>query len=186
MQGRHIVRSVTGQMSWLAIGALLLAGAVGCQSTGLAGSQGATSTGSEWREGPSGGERAGDGAGVDLPESSGGLVRVYFALDRSDLDAQARDVLSANAKKIRANPDWGTLVVAGHCDERGSEEYNLGLGARRAESVARYLRDLGIPAERLRTVSFGENRPAVVGHDETAWRYNRRSEFEVAPLQASR
>ena len=84
----------------------------------------------------------------------------------------------SNAAAIKSNEGWGTVTVEGHCDERGSEEYNLALGDRRANAVRRYLIDLGVPASRLRTVSFGEARPAVPGHDENAWRYNRRAEFK--------
>jgi len=178
MQGRRI-----RAMGWLAVGSLCLAGAVGCQSTGT---PGATPTDSEWREGPTGeapSARQGEGSGPS--GSAHGLKQVYFELDRSKLDSEARDVLSRNARRIQENPDWGTVVVEGHCDERGSEEYNLGLGARRAESVSRYLQDLGVDADRLRTVSFGEDRPAVEGHSESAWRYNRRSELQVRPRQAS-
>jgi peptidoglycan-associated lipoprotein len=78
------------------------------------------------------------------------------------------------------------LVVEGHCDERGSEEYNLALGDRRAAAVARYLEDLGVSGTRLRTVSFGENKPAAAGHDESAWRVNRRSEIRIDSHTASR
>ena len=70
------------------------------------------------------------------------------------------------------------MTIEGHCDERGSEEYNLALGERRANAVKRYMVDLGVPSSQLRTVSFGEAKPAVVGHDESAWRYNRRTEFK--------
>jgi len=69
------------------------------------------------------------------------------------------------------------VVIEGHCDERGSEEYNLALGERRADAVRRYMTDLGVPGGRMSTVSFGESRPAVQGHDESAWRYNRRADF---------
>ena len=69
------------------------------------------------------------------------------------------------------------ITIQGNTDERGSEEYNLALGERRATAVTRYLVDLGVPGSRLRTVSFGEAKPAVPGHDESAWRYNRRSDF---------
>ena len=71
----------------------------------------------------------------------------------------------------------GVITIEGHCDERGSEEYNLALGERRANGVKRYLVDLGVPSSRLRTVSFGEVKPSVMGHDESAWRHNRRSDF---------
>jgi hypothetical protein len=69
------------------------------------------------------------------------------------------------------------VTVQGHCDERGSTEYNLALGERRAAAVKRYLVDLGVSSSKLRTVSYGEDRPAVPGHDESAWRYNRRADF---------
>ena len=86
-------------------------------------------------------------------------------------------VTSNNASVIKGNADWGQITVEGNTDERGSEEYNLALGERRAMAVKRYLVDLGVPGSRLRTVSFGEAKPAVPGHDESAWRYNRRSDF---------
>lgn len=179
MQGRRM-----HMMGWLAVGTLCLAGTAGCQSTGTSDT---TPTGSEWREGPAGDDSAARKSrdGSAIAESVHGMKRVYFELDRSQLDAEAREVLERNARRIQENPDWGTVMVEGHCDERGSEEYNLGLGARRADSVARYLQDLGVDADRLRTVSFGEDRPAVEGHSEEAWRYNRRSELQVRPRQAS-
>jgi peptidoglycan-associated lipoprotein len=107
------------------------------------------------------------------------LQAVYFAYDSYEIQPDARATLRANAEAIKANNGWGTITVEGHCDERGSEEYNLALGDRRANAVKRYLSDLGVSSSRLRTVSFGEAKPAVVGHDESAWRYNRRSEFKA-------
>jgi peptidoglycan-associated lipoprotein len=71
------------------------------------------------------------------------------------------------------------ITIEGHCDERGSEEYNLALGERRAAAVRQYLVDSGVSAGKLDTVSFGEAKPAVQGHDESAWRWNRRGEFVV-------
>ena len=105
------------------------------------------------------------------------LQTVYFDYDRSDIRADARPMLRANAESIGASS--GGIVIEGHCDERGSEEYNLALGERRANAVKQYLVDLGVPASKLRTVSFGEDRPAVQGHDESAWRYNRRADFRA-------
>ncbi len=105
---------------------------------------------------------------------------VYFDFDKYDLKPEARDRLAKNAAFMRDYPTV-KITVEGHCDERGSEEYNLALGDRRASGVKRYLVDLGVSASRLRTVSFGEAKPAVVGHDESAWRYNRRSEFKSSP-----
>lgn len=157
--------------------AVLLAGVLafglaGCQTTtdDDTGQPTAPSTGSEFSEGAT-------------PPSSGGgasiasLETVYFDYDRADLRSDARTALQSNAAAIRQNAGWGVVTVEGHCDERGSEEYNLALGDRRANAVKRYLVDLGVPSSRLRTVSFGEAKPAVQGHNESAWRYNRRSEF---------
>ena len=151
---------------------LLLVALIGCSSTKTTQTQQTTSTptGSEFDQGPV--EPSG-GTAASRPE----LKSVYFDYDRSEIRSDARSTLSANAKVIQDHQDWGVVTVEGHCDERGSEEYNLALGDRRANAVKRYLVDLGVPSNRLRTVSFGEARPAVPGHDESAWRYNRRSEF---------
>ena len=86
----------------------------------------------------------------------------------------------ADGKAIKDNPSWGLVTIEGNTDERGSEEYNLALGERRANSVRTISSDLGVPASRLAAVSFGESKPRVQGHDESAWRYNRRVEFSVA------
>ncbi|MEE8509137.1 MAG: OmpA family protein [Myxococcota bacterium] len=106
------------------------------------------------------------------------LQTVYFDLDRHEIRADAKSALKENARAIAINKDWGTITIEGYCDERGSEEYNLALGEKRARAVKRYLSDLGVPASRLDVVSYGEAAPAVMGHDESAWRYNRRSEFK--------
>jgi len=111
---------------------------------------------------------------VAVPE----LSSVYFAFDQSVIPDDQKATLRANVEAIRAG-SWSTIVVEGHCDERGSEEYNLGLGERRASAVKQYLVDSGIPASKIDTVSFGEARPAARGHDETAWSKNRRAEFRV-------
>jgi len=103
------------------------------------------------------------------------LGTVYFDYDSAVLRADATGTLKKNAATMRGTPDV-VVTLEGHCDERGSEEYNLALGERRAEAVRTYLVDLGIPASRLRVVSFGEAKPAVMGHDESAWKWNRRVE----------
>jgi peptidoglycan-associated lipoprotein len=105
------------------------------------------------------------------------LQPVYFNYDRFEIRTDARPILQANADAVSQHSDWGVIVVEGHCDERGSEEYNLALGERRANSTKQYLVDLGVSSSRLDTVRFGEAKPSVMGHDESAWRYNRRSEF---------
>lgn len=115
------------------------------------------------------------------------LEAVFFDLDRWELRDEARAALKENARQLQESEEWVRLTIEGHCDERGSDEYNMALGGRRAEVVSRYLKDLGVPAARLSTVSFGEDRPAVEGHDESAWRRNRRAELNVTlPQQASR
>jgi len=104
------------------------------------------------------------------------LATVYFALDSSTLDEAAQAVLDRNAKLLRDNASW-TVTIAGHCDERGTVEYNQALGERRALAVRDYLVAAGVPESRLRTVSYGKEMPAVDGHDESAWSRNRRAEF---------
>ncbi len=112
---------------------------------------------------------------VEVPE----LRTVYFDFDKASVRSDARDILKENARIIMSNRQLGTITLQGNADERGTEEYNLALGDRRAQSVKRYLVDLGVPSSRLVTVSFGEAKPAVMGHDESAWRWNRRAEFRV-------
>jgi peptidoglycan-associated lipoprotein len=77
------------------------------------------------------------------------------------------------------------VTIDGHCDERGSDQYNRALGRRRAAAVERYLVDMGVPSARVATRTFGEDRPAVSGHDESAWSYNRRSELQVEVLASA-
>ncbi len=102
------------------------------------------------------------------------LEPVYFAFDRYDVRADARSQLRSNGDQLRTS---GVSVrLEGHADERGDEEYNLALGERRATAVKSYLVDLGVSGSRIRTISYGESKPAVLGHDESAWRYNRRVE----------
>ena len=103
---------------------------------------------------------------------------VYFPLDSSDLDDQGRMIASANAAILKKYPTW-VLTIEGHCDERGTGEYNLALGERRAVAVKTYLVSLGIPQDRLRTVSYGKEFPFDPGHDESAWANNRRAHFVI-------
>ena len=114
------------------------------------------------------------------------LEVVYFDFERWQLRDDARAALQQNAQELKQSADWTRLTVEGHCDERGSDEYNLALGERRAGVVSRYLKDLGVPASRLATVSYGEDRPAAQGHDESAWSKNRRAELKLQTQQASR
>ena len=112
-----------------------------------------------------------------LAEAARRLEPVFFAFDKFDLDAGARATLASNANWLRANPDI-RVMIEGHCDERGTSEYNLALGERRARSVRDYLVQSGVESHRLRTISYGEERPFALGHDEGAWRLNRRAHFQ--------
>lgn len=106
------------------------------------------------------------------------LETIYFEYDADELRDEARASLDAKIAILNANPSL-RIRVAGHCDERGSDEYNIALGRRRAEAAKRYLTDRGIDAARIETSSFGRERPAVQGSTEEAWSKNRRDEFEI-------
>jgi len=106
------------------------------------------------------------------------LQRIHFDFDQFTLSAEARDLLAANAAYLQANP--GVRVkIEGHCDERGSDEYNLALGERRAQAAKDYLVTLGVAADRLETISYGEELPLDSSSNETAWAKNRRAEFKA-------
>ena len=102
----------------------------------------------------------------------------HFDFDQARLTDQDREKLQTLAKALKAHPA-ARIRIAGNCDELGTEEYNLALGQRRAEVARKYLADLGSAASRLETISYGENRPAVEGHDEAAHAANRRDEAEL-------
>lgn len=105
---------------------------------------------------------------------------VYFDFDKAELRQDARDVLSKNAETILKSLAKSKVQIEGHCDERGSAEYNLALGENRAKSAQKYLTTLGVKAENLSIISYGKEKPAVAGSDEAAWAKNRRAEFVVA------
>jgi peptidoglycan-associated lipoprotein len=105
------------------------------------------------------------------------LGTIYFDFDSSDIRGDARPILRANAEALRGS--GASVTIEGHCDERGSEEYNQALGERRADAVKRYLENLGVSRPQMKTVSYGETRPAVPGHTEAAWRYNRNASFAI-------
>jgi peptidoglycan-associated lipoprotein len=114
------------------------------------------------------------------------LEPIYFETDRALVREDARETLKRHALAIQQHAEWGVVTIEGHCDERGSDEYNLALGDRRAAAVARYLSDLGVPSSRFQTRTYGEARPAVAGHDETAWRQNRRAELQSEAYDSAR
>lgn len=112
--------------------------------------------------------------------ASFGFGTVYFDFDKSNLRQDAREVLSRNAEILLKSKPAAKIQIEGHCDERGSAEYNLALGERRAKSALQYLVTLGVKPERLSIISYGKEKPAVQGSDESAWAKNRRAEFIVA------
>jgi peptidoglycan-associated lipoprotein len=105
-----------------------------------------------------------------------GLGDVFFDYDKSALRMDAVDQLKTNAEWMKVNAAR-SVVIEGHCDERGTNEYNLALGERRATSTKNHLVDLGVDSGRMKTVSFGEEKPFATGHDEEAWAQNRRAHF---------
>jgi peptidoglycan-associated lipoprotein len=106
------------------------------------------------------------------------LKPVFFPLDSADLDDAGRAVATANAGVLKKYMTWG-ITVEGHCDERGTAEYNLALGERRALAVKTYLSSLGVSPDRIRTVSYGKEFPFDMGHSEDAWAKNRRGHFVI-------
>jgi len=107
------------------------------------------------------------------------FARVHFDTDSATLDASTKAVLSANATIMQRHADL-RLEVQGHCDERGTTDYNLALGQRRAKAVRDYLVGAGVAPSRVQTVSLGEERPLANGHGEVAWAENRRAEFRIS------
>jgi peptidoglycan-associated lipoprotein len=139
------------------------AGGAGVE-TGVAGGAGAE------------GEALGGGRQVAMAAPRPEKMRVLFEFDSSAIDSESRAIIEAHAAYLVANPGV-MLRLQGHADERGTREYNLALGERRGVSVERMLRVLGVSLERLTTISYGEENPMAMGHNETAWRLNRRVEF---------
>jgi peptidoglycan-associated lipoprotein len=106
------------------------------------------------------------------------LEPAFFVLDSAELDDLGRQVIEANADVLRRYQSW-VVTIEGHCDERGTAEYNLGLGERRAVVAQQYLVSLGVAVERVRTVSYGKEFPFDPAHDDNAWAANRRAHFVI-------
>lgn len=161
--------------AWLAIAALALLFA-GCSSTGTKDDPGA----SVEDRGTSGASTSGIGqAGtwtgnpLDNPNSLLYTKTVYFDFDQSTIRSEFIDVLRAHAAYLNSNRA-ATVLIEGHADERGSREYNIGLGERRANAVRNFLEAEGVTDAQINTISYGEERPAALGHDEMSWAENRR------------
>ena len=132
----------------------------------------AMGTSSTPRATSSGGIFGSRNAGAVMPQARS----VYYEFDRSEIKADSTKVIDANAQYLREHPEL-KVKVEGNADERGSREYNLALGQRRADAVQKRMTILGIPSDRIETVSYGKEKPKAVGHDESAWSENRRSDI---------
>ncbi len=185
---------IHARRNWLF--AILLSGLVACTSTqefpdedqqagqGEPVGEGAQTGGAqgtgEGAEGAEAGGAAGaesfEGEALDDPQSPLSQRVFYFEFDSSELSEQALETLKAHGEYLATHPER-TVIIEGHTDERGSREYNLALGENRAESVARVLKLNGAAEDQIETVSYGEEKPAAMGHDEQAWAENRRAEL---------
>ena len=130
------------------------------------------STSSTARATPSTAVAASRTASLPMPQARS----VYYEYDESTIRADGTKVVDTNAQYLREHPDL-KIKVEGNADERGSREYNLALGQRRADAVQKRMQILGIPADRIETVSYGKEKPKATGHDETSWSENRRSDI---------
>jgi len=184
---------------WNVIGIVICIGliltAVGCQKkvidtgaamSGPAAGAGETAGGSGMSEENLTGQPMIDEGPTDEIVTADGVVMnrerfinqdIFFEFDSSALSAEAQAILKAKAEWMTRNAHL-SIIIEGHCDNRGTTEYNLALGERRAEGVKRFMQDLGVPESRIRTLSFGEERPLDMGNDEAAWAKNRRAHFE--------
>lgn len=158
----------------------------------------ASKSGASTSSSPGSGSRSGEGARGGTGESNTGasslrqlqegkspvtpmsspLKDIYFDFDRYDVSAEARGVLRASADWLKSNPG-ARVEIEGHCDDRGTNEYNLALGAKRAQSAREYLTALGVAANRLSTISYGEEIPACKEQAESCWKQNRRARFVI-------
>lgn len=168
----------------LALSTVLIMVLAGCQTrsgtidSGL-GEEGASGGGMQANDEGVGSEAMPEITGDELFAPATGLKPIYFDFDKYDLRPDALETLRANADKIKQVP--GVVIqIEGHCDERGTQEYNLALGEKRALATRSHLMKLGVSGDRLITISYGEEDPADPGHNEAAWAKNRRSEFNRA------
>ncbi|MDD2760247.1 MAG: peptidoglycan-associated lipoprotein Pal [Methylomonas sp.] len=176
----------------LAMSAVLLAGCSSTEEEGLTDSaQGTDASTSGYNDGSMSGSQFGSGNGLSSgsaygsgsnlgpefsdPNSPLSKQTIYFELDSSQVKQEFVPVVAAHAQYLASHPGQ-RVILAGHADERGSSEYNIALGEQRAKSVERMIRAQGVGSNQLEVVSYGEEKPAVSGHDESAWQMNRRVE----------
>jgi peptidoglycan-associated lipoprotein len=156
-------------------GAAPIEGPTGAATQGLQGQPGMGGKqlggATPWQEGT-----GGPGEAIGGPDSPFSSRVIYFDFDSSQVRDEFRPVLEAHAKYLSAHPD-ARVILEGHTDERGSREYNLGLGERRGQAVRQVLQVLGVSPQQLQVVSYGKEKPAALGHNEEAWRLNRRVEI---------
>ena len=166
-------------MRWVPIFlAVLLAFAAGCASTPEPADDKGDVVDSEFNDA----SNQGSGPGSNVQDStvanrSFNIAPVYFDFDRSEIRSEFGSILRSAATELKDSS--ATVVIAGHTDDRGSDDYNLALGERRAGAVRKYLYNLGVPMGQMTIVSYGEAQPAVSGSGESTWRRNRRAEFRV-------
>ena len=160
--------------TWLAIAVSVLLFA-GCSSTGTKDDPGATVDERGTGAGTSRAQQGGAWTGNPLEDPNSLLYSktIYFDFDQSTIRSEFIDVLRAHAAYLNGNPSVG-VMIEGHADERGSREYNIGLGERRANTIKRFLEAEGVSTAQINTISYGEERPVALGHDEVAWGENRR------------
>jgi Outer membrane protein and related peptidoglycan-associated (lipo)proteins len=158
---------------WVALGLLIAGfGLVGCSKKSETAGGGVDGSGvTESLETPD--------TGIMEGRTSGPMVPVYFEFDSSKIAGEQVQRIEINENFLKKNPDIG-IRIEGNCDPRGTQEYNLALGERRAQSAKAYLVGLGINANRLSTVSFGEEKLLLFGHDEISYAQNRRDDFVIA------
>lgn len=124
---------------------------------------------------PMGGDQAG---AISEGRTNGPMLPVYFDFDKSNIRDDQQERIMGNADFMKSNPGV-RISIEGNCDERGTNEYNMALGERRAQAAKKYLTNLGVSSSRMTTVSYGEEKPLLYGHDEYSWAQNRRDDFVI-------
>ena len=169
---------VTENMTYMKVAGLALAAVLAAACAGSGGSGSADSRGEFVKEAAADPGMGARGSTMKGAANADGFESIYFAFDAASLSSTARQSLRTNATVLQEGKKT-RLEIQGNCDERGTAEYNLALGKRRAEAAKQYMIDLGIHPSRLTTISFGEENPATRGNAESAWARNRRDEFVI-------